>query len=134
VRFVLNLIWLVLSGLWLALAYALTGLIVCFGVVTIPFGVQLFKIAGYALWPFGRQAVRSRRHSGLSTLGNLLWFVPGLFIAFGHLVAAVLSAITIIGIPLAYANLKLIPLALSPFGREIVSGAEITQAMAGRQG
>lgn len=85
-RLLLNLIWLVLSGFWTALGYAFFDLLVCCGIVTIPFGVQLFKLAGYALRPFGREAVKGPGHSNLSTLGNVLWLIPGLIIAVTHLV------------------------------------------------
>jgi uncharacterized membrane protein YccF (DUF307 family) len=129
-RTVLNLIWLVLSGFWLALLYGLLGLLLCVTIVLIPVGLQLFKLALFALWPFGRQAVRSPNHTGLSTIGNILWLIPGLVLVVGHVVTAFACAITIIGIPLAYANLKLVPMALTPFGREVVRSSEISAALA----
>jgi uncharacterized membrane protein YccF (DUF307 family) len=129
-RLILNLIWFVLSGLWLALLYALFGLVLCVGIITIPFGVQLFKLAGYALWPFGREVVKSPGHTGLSTLGNILWLIPGLMLAISHVVTAFFCAVTVIGMPLAYANLKLIPMALTPFGREIAKSSTVTEALA----
>lgn len=126
-----NVIWLVFSGFWTALAYALTGLLVCLFVVTIPFGLQLFKLAGFVLWPFGRTAVRRADAGGLSVLGNVLWFLPGLALVLAHLFAAIaclLACVLIITIPIALpfaiANLKMIPMALFPFGREVIhSGA-----------
>jgi uncharacterized membrane protein YccF (DUF307 family) len=122
VRLLLNVVWLVLAGFWMAVAYAVVGLVLCCLVVTIPFGVQVLKIAGYALWPFGRTVVLSERHSAVSTLGNVVWFVlAGWWLALGHLVAAVLLAITIIGLPLAAGQLKLVPISINPFGREVVS-------------
>lgn len=130
VRTILNLVWFALSGLWLAIGYAIFGAILCLTVVLLPFGLQLFKLAGFALWPFGRQAVKSPGHSGASTIGNCLWLIPGLFLAIGHLLTAAACAITVVGIPLAYANVKLIPMALTPFGREVVKGAEMRDALA----
>jgi uncharacterized membrane protein YccF (DUF307 family) len=129
-RTLLNVIWLLLSGIWMALGYALVGLILCVTIIGIPFGVQLFKIAGYTLWPFGRSVVKSAGHNAGSTVGNVLWLIPGLFLAFGHIVSAFFLAITIIGLPLAYANVKLIPISLSPFGREIVRDTDVRAALA----
>ena len=120
-RTLLNLIWLVLSGFWLAILYTLAGIVMCILIITIPFGVQSFQIAGFVLWPFGRTVVHTGRSRAVSAIGNILWVVlVGWWLALAHLITAVLLAITIIGIPLALANLKLIPLALVPFGREIV--------------
>ncbi|HLS14000.1 MAG TPA: YccF domain-containing protein [Beutenbergiaceae bacterium] len=120
-RTVLNVIWLLLAGLELAIAYALAGLICCILIVTIPWGIASFRIAGYVLWPFGREVTR-RADAGLgSALGNIVWFVfAGWWLAIGHVVTAFLLAITIIGLPLAWANLKLIPITLTPLGRQIV--------------
>src|SRR3954471_11073752 len=130
-RILLNIIWLVLSGLWLAIGYALAGLVMFILIITIPFGVQAFKLAGYSLWPFGRTVVKRPDAGGASVVGNILWLVlAGWWIALGHLVTAVLLAITIIGIPLAYANVKLIPVALWPFGREIVPAADVSDSLA----
>ena len=130
-RTLLNIIWLVLSGFWLAIGYALAGLIMFILIITIPFGVQSFKLAGYALWPFGRTAVKRQDAGGGSVIGNILWLIlAGWWLATLHLVAALLCAITIIGFPLAIANVKMIPLALWPFGREIVPSADITEALA----
>lgn len=119
---VLNVIWLVLAGAWLALAYALAGLVLCVLIVTFPFGLQCFKLAGFALWPFGRAVVRRPgADSPLRLLGNLVWFVlVGVEMGIAHLVTGVLLCLTVIGIPLGLANFKLIPLILLPFGREVV--------------
>jgi len=121
VRTILNIIWLLLAGLELAIAYAVAGLICCILIVTIPWGIASFRIAGYVLWPFGREITR-RTDAGLgSALGNIVWFVfAGWWLAIGHVVTAFLLAITIIGLPLAWANLKLIPITLTPLGRQIV--------------
>ncbi|MGW6172686.1 YccF domain-containing protein [Arthrobacter sp. NPDC055138] len=119
----LNIIWLLFGGIWLALGYFLAGIVCCLLIVTIPFGIASFRIAGYALWPFGRMVVdRGGRTYFLSTLGNIIWIlVAGIWIAIGHVLTAIAQAITIIGIPLAIANLKMIPVSLTPLGKEIVS-------------
>jgi uncharacterized membrane protein YccF (DUF307 family) len=130
VRTVLNIIWLVLSGLWLAIGYAFAGLIMCILIITIPFGIQSFKLAGYALWPFGRTVVKRTDAGAVSVSGNILWLLlAGWWLALLHLVSAVFLAVTIIGIPLAIANVKLVPAALWPFGREIVSTDDVTDAL-----
>lgn len=129
-RFVLNVLWLLLSGIWLAIGYAFFALLVSLTVIGIPFGLQLFKLAGYVLWPFGRTAVKTSEIPGVSTIGNILWLPAGLFLALSHVVAGVVSAITIIGIPFAVANFKLVGLALTPFGRTVMSNREISAAVA----
>ncbi|HZL02872.1 MAG TPA: YccF domain-containing protein [Cellulomonas sp.] len=117
----LNLIWFVLAGFWLALGYALAGVICCVLIVTIPFGIASFRIASYVLWPFGRTVVDKPTAGGWSVLGNIIWvLVAGLWIAIGHLTTAAALAVTVVGIPLAIANLKLIPISLLPLGKQIV--------------
>jgi uncharacterized membrane protein YccF (DUF307 family) len=118
---VLNIIWLVLAGFWLAIGYAVAG-IVCFVlIVTIPFGIAAFRIAGYALWPFGRTVVDKPGAGVFSVLGNILWIlIAGWWLAIGHLVTGIALCITIIGIPLGLANFKLIPVSLLPLGKQIV--------------
>lgn len=131
-RTVLNIIWLVLCGWWMALAYAIAGVVMCVLIITIPFGLQAFKLAGFMLWPFGRTVVRRADSGAPSVIGNVIWLVlVGWELAIGHLVSAALLAITIIGIPLALANLKLVPISLLPFGRIIVPVAEAQGAGAG---
>ena len=120
-RTLLNVIWLVLCGWWMALLYTFAGIVMCVLIITIPFGLQAFKLANFMLWPFGRTVVRRTDAGAASVLGNVIWLVlVGWELAIGHLVSAVLLAITIIGIPLALANLKLVPISLLPFGRTIV--------------
>jgi uncharacterized membrane protein YccF (DUF307 family) len=120
-RTILNIIWLVLGGFWLAVGYVGFGLLACVFIVTIPFGVASFRMAGYALWPFGRAVVAKPSAGVGSGLANIIWFlVAGLWLAIGHVTTAFAQAITIIGIPLAIANLKMIPVACFPFGKEIV--------------
>ncbi|CAM2794023.1 YccF domain-containing protein [Saccharomonospora xinjiangensis] len=120
-RAILNVIWLVLSGFWLALGYTLAGIICCLLIVTIPFGLASFRIAGYALWPFGR-TVTERRTAGVpSLLGNIVWLiVAGWWLALSHVVTGIALCVTIIGIPLGIGNFKLVPVSLLPLGREIV--------------
>ena len=122
-RIVGNFLWLLLGGLWLGLAYAFAGLIAFVFIITIPFGVQAFKLAGFTLWPFGRVMVaRPGASAGLSAIGNIIWLLfGGLWLAAGHLIAALLNAITIIGIPVAIAHLRLAGAALTPFGHQVVS-------------
>ena len=114
-RTLLNLIWLLFGGLWLALGYVLAGIVACILIITIPFGIASFRMAGYALWPFGRSVVDKPGAGVGSGLGNVIWFViAGIWLAIGHVTTAVAQAITIIGIPLAVANVKLIPVSLVP--------------------
>ena len=120
-RLLLNIIWLLFGGLWLALGYLLAALICFVLIVTIPFGFASLRIAAYALWPFGRTIVEKPGPRPGALVGNVLWvLLCGLCLAIGPVVTAVAMAITIIGIPLALANLKLIPVSLMPLGKEIV--------------
>ena len=120
-RLLLNLIWLVFGGLWLALAYVLAGVLLCIPIITIPWAVASFRIAGYTLWPFGRTIVAKPSAGVGSFLGTVVWFVlAGWWLALAHIVSAVALAVTIIGIPLALADLKLVPISLAPLGKDIV--------------
>ena len=120
-RLILNVIWLIFGGLWLALGYLLAALICFVLIITIPFGFASLRIASYALWPFGRTIVDKPGTGPGALIGNIIWVVLfGWWLALGHLVSAVAMAITIIGIPLALADLKLIPVSLLPLGKEIV--------------
>jgi uncharacterized membrane protein YccF (DUF307 family) len=127
VRVILNILWLVLAGIWLAIGYVVAGLLLCITIIGIPFGWQSFKLAGYALWPFGRTLVPSQtRHKGLSVVANILWFIlAGWWLALVHLLAGALLCLTIIGIPLGIASIKMAGAALVPFGKEIVSTTEL---------
>lgn len=121
VKTILNVIWLLLAGLWLALGYVVAGVLCCLLIVTIPFGIASFRIAGYALWPFGRTVVDDPRAGAWSTLGNVIWvLVAGIWLAIGHVLTAIPLFVSIIGIPLGWANLKLIPVSLLPLGKMIV--------------
>jgi uncharacterized membrane protein YccF (DUF307 family) len=120
-RLLLNVIWLVFGGLWLALGYLLAALVSFLLIVTIPFGFASLRIAAYTLWPFGRRIV-DKPNAGTPTLvGNIVWVLLfGIWLAIGHLTTAIAMALTFVGIPLALANLKLIPVSLMPLGKEIV--------------
>ena len=121
-RTLLNIIWVITGGIWLSLGYFFFGLLACVLVVTIPAGVASFRMANYALWPFGRTVVEKPGAGAMSGLSNVLWFfVAGLWLAAGHIASAAGQAVTIIGIPLAIANVKMIPVTCFPFGKEIVS-------------
>ncbi|APT90122.1 membrane protein [Corynebacterium sphenisci DSM 44792] len=123
-RTILNLLWLITGGLWLSLGYLFFGLLACLLVVTAPAGVASFRMAAYALWPFGREVVDAGRGGLLTGAMNLVWFlVAGLWLAIGHLATAAAQAVTIIGIPLAVANVKMIPVTCFPFGKRIVASS-----------
>lgn len=117
----LNLIWLVLSGVWMAILYLLAGVLLFVTIIGIPFAIASWRIAGFALWPFGRTAVPRRDAGAPSCVGNVLWLVlAGWWLALGHLLTGVALCVTVIGIPLGLANFKLIPISLAPLGHEIV--------------
>ncbi|MFC5185653.1 YccF domain-containing protein [Actinomadura harenae] len=121
-RFLLNIIWLVFAGFWMALGYAVAGIICCILIITIPFGIASFRIAAFALWPFGKTVVKRPDAGTGSCVGNAIWLVfAGIWLAIGHVVTGVALCITIIGIPFGIANFKLVPISLTPLGREIVS-------------
>ena len=124
---ILNIIWFIFGGFFLAAGYFLAGVIACILVVTIPAGVASFRMASYALWPFGRSVVQPIKGTGgFSAIGNFIWFlVAGLWLAIGHVVTAAGQAVTIVGIPLAIANVKMIPVTCFPFGRSIVPSDRI---------
>ncbi|HSA50049.1 MAG TPA: YccF domain-containing protein [Yinghuangia sp.] len=123
-KILLNVIWLVLCGFWMAMAYigaAIVCFVLFFLVITIPFGIASLRMAAYALWPFGRTIVRKPTAGIGSMLGNVLWIILfGWWLAIGHLVFGLLMCITIIGIPLGIASFKMIPISLLPLGTEIV--------------
>lgn len=99
-RVILNILWLVTGGIWLFVGYVVFGLIACIFIITIPAGVASFRMASYALWPFGRTVIRKNGAGVGSGLMNVVWFlVAGLWLALGHIATAALQAITIIGLP-----------------------------------
>jgi uncharacterized membrane protein YccF (DUF307 family) len=119
---ILNIIWLVFAGIWLAILYLFAALICFVLIITIPFGVAALRIAGFALWPFGRTVVKRPDAGVASGIGNIIWLVLcGWWLALGHLITGIAECLTIIGIPLGLANFKLIPVSLLPLGREIIS-------------
>lgn len=138
-RFLLNVVWLLFAGFWLALAYALAALLSVVFVVTIPFALPALRLAGYALWPFGRVVVTKPSAGTGSAVVNVVWFlVAGWWLALAHVLSAAALAATIIGIPLALADLKMALLAVAPYGRQVVDrrsippSAEIAHAVVPR--
>ncbi len=121
IRFLLNVLWLIFgSGVVLALGYAIAGIICFLLVVTIPFGVAAFRLANYSLWPFGRTLVPHPTTGAISTVANIIWVVlAGWWLALAHISAGIAQAVTIIGIPFAIANFKLVPAAFWPLGRRV---------------
>jgi uncharacterized membrane protein YccF (DUF307 family) len=129
-RLILNIIWLVFGGLWMAVGYFAAALISFLLIITIPFGFAALRIGLYTLWPFGRTIVdKPTAGAGAvignvtgAVIGNVIWVLLfGIWLAIGHVVSAAAMAVTIIGIPLALANLKLIPVSLMPLGKDIVA-------------
>ncbi|MGH6671828.1 MAG: YccF domain-containing protein [Xanthobacteraceae bacterium] len=125
----LNIIWIVFGGLWMAIGWLIAALIMAITIIGIPCARAAFNIASYALLPFGRKAVSRAEYFGtddvgtgpLGAVGNIVWLVlAGWWLALGHLVTAFFLAITIIGIPFAWAHLKLAGIALWPIGKMIV--------------
>jgi len=131
VKTVLNVIWLVLAGLWLALGYLLAAILLAITIVGLPFAKQSLKLARYALWPFGWALVESPdRMRALSAVGNVLWFVlAGWWLAVVHLVSGIALCLTIVGIPLGIADIKMAGAALVPFGRSVVRAHELNAGM-----
>ena len=118
-----NIIWVVFGGFLIFLEYVVGGAVLCLTIIGIPFGVQSFKLALLALWPFGKRVEYTDSSSGcLSIVMNIIWiFVGGIWIALSHLLFGLLFAITIIGLPFAKQHFKLMALAFTPFGRSITS-------------
>ncbi len=117
-----NIIWLVFGGIVISIEYLVSSILLCITIIGIPFGLQTLKLAGLALWPFGRETRSAERSSGcFSTIMNIIWILfGGIWISLSHVAFGVLLGITIIGIPFARQHFKLAGLALTPFGREIV--------------
>lgn len=117
-----NIIWVLFGGLFLALEYFFAGIILCVTIIGIPFGIQVFKIAGLALWPFGKEVKNKPQGTGcLSTFMNVIWIlIGGIWLALEHVFLGIIFFITIIGIPFGKQHFKLAAIALTPFGREIV--------------
>lgn len=132
-RLILNLIWLILCGWWMAILYVVAGIVCAVLIITIPFAIAAFRIASYVIWPFGR-SIEIRRNAGVASLvGNIIWVVlVGWELALGHLTAGIALCMTIIGIPLGLANFKLIPISLLPLGVRIVRSGELYPGYAPR--
>jgi len=116
-----NIIWLIFGGFLAGLGYILGGLLLCLTIIGIPFGVQSIKLGMATFTPFGKEVVEiENANSALRVIFNIVWLVFfGWGIALAHLVSALLLTITIIGIPFAKQHIKLIPMALVPFGRSL---------------
>ena len=127
----LNIIWLVFAGFWMAVGYLVAAVLLAITIIGLPFAKQSLKLGGYALWPFGRALVQSpTRHKSLSAIGNVLWFVlAGWWLALGHIVTGIALCLTIIGIPFGIADFKMAGAALVPFGRTVVNARELNAGM-----
>ena len=120
-NFIGNILWVILGGFLISMCYAIMGLLFCLTIIGIPFGVQLFKIAGLALWPFGHDVTPGPRDTGcLSILMNVIWIIfGGIEIALAHVTLGIIFCITIVGIPFGVQHFKMALLALMPFGKNI---------------
>lgn len=120
-KFLGNILWLVLGGLLIALFYYIVGLLMCVTIIGIPFGVQLFKLGTYAMWPFGNEIQYREGEPGcLSVVMNLIWILLGWWeVAILHLVFGVICCVTIIGIPWGLQHFKMALASISPFGKSI---------------
>jgi uncharacterized membrane protein YccF (DUF307 family) len=126
VRVIGNILWFILAGLWLAIGYLVAGIVMCILIITIPFGVASFRLAGYALWPFGRVVVRKPTAGAASVIGNIIWFLlAGWWLALAQVAFGLVLCITIIGIPFGIASFKMAALAVAPLGKEIVSRDDV---------
>ena len=120
-RTVLNVLWLLLGGIWLAAAYFVAGVIACLLIVTIPVGIASFRMARYVLWPFGTLVVKKPEAGAGSAIMNVIWFVTvGWLLVIVHLVTAFTQAITIVGIANAVVSIMMIPVTAFPFGKELI--------------
>ncbi len=120
-RTLLNLLWFVFSGLWLAIGYAVAGVVLCLLIITIPFGVACFRLSAFVVWPFGRAVVPKPDAGAPSVVANIIWFLlAGVWMALAHVVLGLVLCLTIIGIPLGLGNFKLAAVAIAPLGKEVV--------------
>jgi len=122
IRFIGNIVWLVFGGLVLALLYLLAAILMAILIITFPFAIAAGRMALFTLWPFGRTVVKRPEAGAPSLIGNILWLILcGWWLSLGHIITGVAQCLTIIGIPLGLANFKMIPVSLTPLGRDIVS-------------
>jgi uncharacterized membrane protein YccF (DUF307 family) len=119
-RTVGNVLWLLLGGLAMAIGWLFWALLLAITIIGLPFARQCVKLANFSLWPFGRTAIDDPTATRLGIIGAILWFIPGLIMAIGHVVSGALLCLTIIGIPFGIQSFKLAGLALAPFGKQIV--------------
>lgn len=122
-RFIGNILWLIIAGWSMCIAYLVAGLLLAITIIGIPFAIASWRLAFFVIWPFGRTAVHDpNRVPGVSAIANILWFIlAGWWLALGHILSGVLLCITIIGIPFGLQSFKLAALAIAPLAREIVS-------------
>jgi uncharacterized membrane protein YccF (DUF307 family) len=121
VKTIANLIWFILSGVWLGIAYLVAGVVACLTIIGIPFGIQSFKLAGYVMWPFGRTLAESSGHRFSKGVMNVIWIiVGGIWLAITHVLLGALLCLTIIGIPFGIKNFSMAKLALFPFDYSVV--------------
>ena len=120
-KFIGNILWLLLGGVLISFCYAIMGVLFCISIIGIPFGLQLFKMAGFTLWPFGHEVIAGPSDSGcIPIVMNIIWIIfGGVEIALLHAWFGVLCCITIIGIPFGLQHFKMALLALVPFGKKI---------------
>lgn len=128
-RLIMNILWLVLGGLWMAIGWWMAGLVMIITIIGIPWAKACFVLGGFSLWPFGREVADRRDVTGrddigtgvLGLIGNVIWFIfGGMWLAIGHLVAALANFLTIIGIPFGIQHLKLAMISLAPIGKTVV--------------
>lgn len=125
-----NILWVVIEGIWMAIAWVIAAAILAVTIIGLPFARQCLKLAHFTLWPFGRTTIKSPNASSLGLIGNILWFIPGLLLALGYVLGGLALCLTVIGIPFGIQSFKFAGLALAPFGREIVTNKDVTAAMA----
>ena len=130
-NFLGNLIWLIFGGFLAALGYFVGGLVLCFTVIGIPWGLQCFKLAELVLWPFGKKVISDSNDMGcLNVVCNLIWILfGGLYTTIIHLVMGIILCLTIIGIPWGRQHFKLMEISLMPFGKKIVHGWKTPNAL-----